>query len=211
MIPVTCPSCGATVEFKSSVSILAVCEYCRSTLIRHDLRIEDIGKMAQLKLDGSPIQLGVEGVYDRVHFGVIGRIQLQYERGVWNEWHLLFDDGKSGWLGEAQGIYMVTFLVPVRGTLPAFNKLDPGKQIHIENRPYEVTNVDRARCIAGEGELPVVVGAGYEAPVADAQAEDGTAVSLDYSDDAEKPLVFSGRYVDFDDLKLQGLRQFDGW
>src|SRR6187401_3465574 len=117
-----CPSCGATVEFQSVVSILSVCSYCQSTLIRHDLDLENIGKMARLKLDGSPLQLGVTGTFAGKRFRAIGRIQLQYERGVWNEWHLHFEDGRSGWLGEAQGLYTVTFLTPVpSATLPPFN------------------------------------------------------------------------------------------
>ena len=87
-----CPSCGAPVRFQSAASILAVCEYCKSTLVRHDLNLEDVGKMAQLQTDGSPLQLRVEGKYRGVHFGVVGRIQLRFEHGLWNEWHLLFDD-----------------------------------------------------------------------------------------------------------------------
>src|SRR5690349_21816400 len=110
MTVVACPSCGAKVQFKSSASFFAVCDHCRSTLLRQDLNIENLGVMADLKPDGSPIQLGTGGRYLNVHFTVIGRIQLQYENGIWNEWHLLFDDGRTGWLGEAQGIYTVTFL-----------------------------------------------------------------------------------------------------
>ena len=108
-----CPSCGAPVQFQSAASILAICEYCKSTLVRHDLNLEDIGKMAQLQTDGSPLQLRAEGKYRGVHFGVVGRIQLRFERGLWNEWHLLFDDMRSGWLGEAQGTYAVSFVTTI--------------------------------------------------------------------------------------------------
>ena len=68
--------------------------------------------------------------------------------------------------------------------------------------------VEHAR-IAGEGELPFPIGAGYEAPVADLIAPENLFATLDYSE--EKPLVFLGEYVDFDDLHLTGLREFDGW
>ena len=43
-----CPSCGAMLTFRSAVSILTVCNYCKSTLIRHDLALENVGKMAEL-------------------------------------------------------------------------------------------------------------------------------------------------------------------
>jgi hypothetical protein len=212
MAAAACPSCGAPVEFKSTASILAVCPYCRSTLIRHDLDVENIGRMADLKLDGSPLQLGVTGAYGKTAFGVIGRIQLRHERGFWNEWHLLFDDMRSGWLGEAQGLYAVTFLsmLPAKD-LPAFDAVKIGNRIEIKDRFYEVTNIEQAQCVAGEGELPFKVGAGYEAPVVDLQSDGMEMATLDYSEDSGKPLVFTGRYVEFATLKLHGLRDFDGW
>lgn len=206
---VNCPSCGAPVDFKSASSILAVCEYCRSTLVRHDIDVENIGKMAQLKLDGSPLQIGAQGRHRGVSFGVIGRIQLRFDRGVWNEWHLLFDDGRTAWLGEAQGTYAVSFLTKISGDIPAFDQLKAGKKIQLKGHWFEVRNLESARCIAGEGELPFRVGAGYDAPVADLLGDKNLFATLDYSED--NPLVFIGEYIEFDDLHFSGLRQFDGW
>ena len=98
-----CPQCGADVKFHAAASVLAVCEYCTSTLMRNGEALEHIGKMAELQDDPTLIQIGTEGVYKGVHFGVIGRIQLKYAAGLWNEWHIMFDDMKTGWLGEAAG------------------------------------------------------------------------------------------------------------
>jgi Domain of unknown function (DUF4178) len=205
----TCPSCGAPIEFKSAVSILTVCESCRSTIVRHDVNLENIGKMAELKLDGSPIQLGVQGRYLDIHFAVIGRIQLRFDQGIWNEWHLLFDDGRSGWLGEAQGTYAVSFLSKTKATLPQFNALKPGEPVELDGKWFQVQNLENARCIGGEGELPFQVGAGYEAPVVDLLGPNDSFATLDYSE--EKPLLFMGEYMEFDDLHFSNLRQFDGW
>jgi len=58
----SCPSCGAPVVFKSAGSIFAVCEYCQSTLVRHDQALEDIGKMAALVEDRSRSSWGPRGV-----------------------------------------------------------------------------------------------------------------------------------------------------
>ena len=115
----SCPSCGAPVVFKSASSVFAVCDYCQSTLVRHDQALEDIGKMAALVEDRSPLQLGAEGSYKGVHFALIGRIQIKYSQGYWNEWHLLFDDMRTGWLSEAGGEYVVSFLRHVQEPLPA--------------------------------------------------------------------------------------------
>lgn len=209
MLAVNCPACGAKVNFQSAASILAVCEYCRSTLVRHDLNLENVGRMAELQEDGSPIQLRVEGKYRNVHFGVVGRIQLKFGAGFWNEWHLVFDDMRSGWLGESQGNYTISFLTQVPEQIPAFDQLQVGQRISLAGQIYLVINKDSTYCVAGEGELPFRVGAGYEAPVIDLSGEANHFATLDYSE--ESPLVFLGENMDFEQLQLSGLREFDGW
>ena len=144
-----CPSCGAPVVFKSAASIFAVCEYCQSTLVRHDQALEDIGKMAALVEDRSPLQLGAEGSYKGVHFALIGRIQIKYSQGVWNEWHLMFDDMRTGWLSEASGEYVLTFAQYVQDALPKFDDLKIGQRFVLASQAWTVSNIEEAECIAG--------------------------------------------------------------
>lgn len=195
--------------FQSAASIMAVCEYCSSTLVRHDLDLENIGKMAQLQADGSPLQLQAEGRYQGESFTVVGRIQLRFEKGLWNEWHLLFDDQRSGWLGESAGIYAVSFLTEVGEKIPKFEELQPGESVTLKKASYEVTNVEKAFCVGGQGELPFQIGPGYEAPVADLAGPAKRFATLDYSE--EPPLVYMGEYVEFEELHFSGLREIDGW
>ena len=206
-----CPSCGAAISFQSAVSILTVCAYCKSTLIRHDLELENIGRMAELLPYPSPIQLGTEGVYRKARFTVVGRIQLRYGQGLWNEWYLLFENQRGGWLGETLGNYAVTFLIQPPEPLPPFSELRAGQNVTLKGRAFQITNIESARCIAGEGELPIRVGPGYDAPVVDLQAAGNVFATLDYSENP--PLVFVGEQVRFDDLKLTRLREVmpAGW
>lgn len=199
----TCPSCGAPVVFRSASSIFAVCEYCSSTLVRHDQALEDIGKMAALVEDRSPLQLGTEGSYRGVHFALIGRIQLKYSQGYWNEWHLLFDDARTGWLSEAAGEYVLTFAEPVMEPIPDFDVLQVGQRFVLSSQVWTVSNLERAECVAGEGELPFKVGAGYPLLAADLRSAAQFA-TLDYSE--TPPLLFVGEAVDPRALNLSGLR-----
>lgn len=202
-----CPSCGAPVEFKSAASVFAVCEFCRSTLVRHGRDVENVGKMAALLEDASPIQIGTEGKYHGVHFAVIGRIQLRYGQGVWNEWHLLFDDQRNGWLSDASGQYIVTFAKWVNEPLPAFGALAVEQTLLLDGRRFQVTNLESATCVAGAGELPFRIGPGYPAPVADLRADSAFA-TIDYSDvtDGKPPLVFIGEALPFDAFGFANLR-----
>lgn len=203
-ITASCPSCGAPVVFQSASSVFAVCAYCSSTLVRHDQNLEDIGKMAALVEDRSPLQLGTEGSYKGVHFALIGRIQIKYEQGIWNEWHLLFDDMRTGWLSEAGGEYVLTFAQFVPDALPSFESLKIGQRFVLASQTWTVSNIAQAECIAGQGELPLKVGAGY--PVAAVDLRNGANfATLDYSE--TPPLMFIGEAVEFSALRLANLRQ----
>lgn len=206
---VACPNCGAPVKFASAASLLAVCAYCSSTLLRRDLDVENVGKMAELVADSSPLQLTAEGRYRGAYFTVVGRIQVEYSEGTWNEWFILFGDGRTGWLGEASGSYTVSFETPVRDQIPTWESLSPGLQVPLKGHTYEVSDVREAQVVGGEGELPFRVGPGYAARVADLRTDSEQFATLDYSD--ETPRVFLGEAVEFGALQLQRLRSFEGW
>ena len=44
---------------------------------------------------------------------------------------------------------------------------------------------------------------------ADFRTESGKFATLDYSD--TQPALYLGEFVEFEDLKLKNLRQFEGW
>jgi ribosomal protein S27E len=200
----SCPSCGAPVAFRSATSLYVVCDFCRSTLLRSGEDLQNLGRMAELLEDSSPIQIGSEGTFRSRHFLVIGRIQMKYEAGIWNEWHILFDDGRGAWLAEAAGEWIVSAQVAVADPLPAFETLAPDLPVTLDGRSFRVADLETARCIAGQGELPFKVAAGYDVNTADLRGN-GRYVTLDYSE--TPPLVFVGQTVSFADLKLEKLRE----
>jgi hypothetical protein len=206
---VACPSCGAPLTIKTESSLIIVCGYCDSTLMRQDMNLAMVGKMAKLEDDGSPIQLGTTGTYRGVPFSVIGRIQLEYPSGYWNEWYIDLDDARAGWLGDGQGQYTVTFLVEPTPKLPPFESLKLGHAVEVGAEDFQVTEISQSRCIAGAGELPFSVKSGYDLPVADLSGLGNRFATLDYSE--TPPLAFVGERMEFDELSLAGLREFEGW
>ncbi|QJE02142.1 DUF4178 domain-containing protein [Massilia forsythiae] len=202
---VSCPSCGAPVEFKSHASVQAVCEFCRATVVKEAGAVRDLGRMADVLEDYSPIQLGSAGTFGQRAFTVVGRIQLRYDAGIWNEWFLLFDDGGDGWLGDSAGRYVVTVEREPGAAWPAFDAIAVGRETDIGlGRAFIAAEKRTARCICGQGELPFRVGAGWEARVADFR-RGGDFVTLDYSD-GETPQLYAGAAVTLDGLQCQLLR-----
>jgi hypothetical protein len=199
-----CPSCGAPVPFRSSASVMAVCEYCQTTVLREDQTLTDHGKMSALLEDYSPLQIGSSGIYDGINFSLIGRIQLQYPDGMWNEWYLQFDDGSNGWLADASGQYVLTRNAGAFDAAPQFEQLGVNHLVAYKSITYRVTDYRRATCTAGQGELPFVVGKGWQTAVADLRFQ-ARFISLDYSD-GYPPIVYEGRAVTLTFLKMQLLR-----
>ena len=201
---VSCPSCGAEVKFRSHASVMAVCEYCSTRVLKDADAVKDLGKMSSVLEDYSPIQIGTSGVLGGRAFDVIGRIQLRYAAGMWNEWYLLFNDGATSWLGDSSGLYAVTTARDTPPPLPAFDDLEPGEMVRVGGDRMMVSEVRTADCIGGQGELPFKVGDGWQARVADFRR--GTSfLTLDYSEGPE-PVVYTGVSVTLEAMQCQLLR-----
>ncbi|GAA5165718.1 DUF4178 domain-containing protein [Viridibacterium curvum] len=206
MYQTACPACGAPVSFRSAASVMAVCSYCQSTLIRDADSVRDIGKMSAVLEDWSRIQIGTSGIFLGVNFTIVGRLQLVYENGFWNEWHAVLDDGSSAWLSDAGGQYVITAAAKTQPQLPPFERLTPGGSLQFEGTPYIAADVRTARCTGGQGELPFKAGPGWEARVADFRSGN-LFLTLDYSDTT--PVAYVGKSVTLESLKCQMLRTAD--
>jgi Domain of unknown function (DUF4178) len=226
MKKVLCPSCGAEVPVRSKISVYAVCEYCRSTLIRGDVDVRTIGKAAELPDDMTPFQIGSTGQFDGLGFTIIGRIKVGWQDGYWNEWFLLFSDGKQGWLAEAQGFYAISMTVEdglhgnTKKVLAKYaDDLEKsesglarpalGASWTIAGKRLRVVDIKKAKCIGVEGELPHKIEAGEIYVSIDLLGSSGEYGNVEnYSD---RQLVTFGRYVDWEELKCQNLRMLEGW
>jgi hypothetical protein len=208
-----CPSCGAPVQFRWSSAAQTVCPFCHSILVRTDVALENVGKVADLPPDPSPIQLLTEGTYKGKKFEVIGRIIYEYDQGAWNEWHIVFSDGTSGWLSDAQLQYAISFLTAPGQELPSAEKMEHsaigGCQLTFGGVQYSNATMTIASYKGVEGELPFPFYGKSDMLFADLKTTGRAFGTIDYSE--APPLLFLGEWVDFDELQLKNLRQFEGW
>jgi hypothetical protein len=209
MTSANCPNCGAPVQFKWSSAVQTTCPFCRSILVRRDVNLEKVGVVADLPPDSSPIQIGTEGQFQNKTFVTLGRIIYEYEQGVWNEWHIMFSDGVSGWLSDAQSSYVITFPEASPTPLPPAANLQRGMPFQLGGHNYEITVITKAHYKGVEGELPFEYWDKHEALFADLRSTDGRFGTLDYSQDP--PTLFLGAGVEYDDLHLKNVREFEGW
>ena len=204
-----CPNCGAPIVFRWSSAVQTTCEYCKSILVRQDLNLAKVGVVADLPPDISPIQIGAEGVYRNVGFQVIGRIIYSYELGAWNEWHIVFSNGSSGWLSDAQAEYAVSFLAFPEFPMPARSAIYRGCTYRQKGVDLTVTNLTEANYEGVEGELPFQYWDKAVCSFADLRSHDGRFATIDYTENP--PLLFLGEFVEFESLQLKNLKEFEGW
>ncbi|MBI1753124.1 MAG: DUF4178 domain-containing protein [Acidobacteria bacterium] len=199
----SCPSCGAALSFRPG-TMVAVCSYCKALAARRDRDPELIGKVAALVDTGSPLGLGATGVYAGRTFTLAGRVQLKHALGgFWDEWYLALDDGRWGWLAEAQGRFYLTFTQTPHGALPAADHLQAGALVDLgSDGLWTVGEISTASFHSAEGEIPWTVEPGATYRFADLSGKNGAFATLDYGEDP--PLFFLGRETPLADLHLQG-------
>lgn len=209
-----CPSCGAEIVFQSNLSVYAICAYCSSMVVRRDVDVEKIGVMSALPRDASPLQLGTEGHYEGVGFRLIGRMKIGWRDGAWNEWFMLSDDGRKGWLAEAQGTYAVCFETAgnidqlFQGSVHGNREPQLGAPLVLEGKYLRVVDIKDATCIGSEGELPFVAPKGRETTSIDLVGPNGEFATVEL--DKGKQNIYLGRYLTWDELHFSNVKPADG-
>jgi hypothetical protein len=220
-----CPSCGGPIEFAIGSSAVVVCGYCRSVVARTDRGPEAHGKVAALIDTGSPLRVGATGK----GFRITGRTQMRHQAGgVWDEWYAYFDDGRWGWLAEAQGRFYVTFPVdmgprvlgssggegPNRENVPfprgpedprtpgTGAKLPRREELQLGARVWDlvVSEIGTAEVASAEGELPWRPTPNETYDYADLTGAKLEFATIDYSE--EPPLFFLGQETSLEKLGL---------
>jgi hypothetical protein len=204
-----CPTCGAEVDFRYDDSFVRVCTHCRSAVLRTDRGVESLGKTADLVDLDSPIKLFTEGRYRGLGFMVVGRTQLRHPAGgTWQEWYAKLDDGRWGWLAEAQGRYYLTFEVGAAG-LVDYEHATPGRKVTVEDEgPRELTVNERgeAQYLSAEGEIPYRFTPGATFRFADLGDAEGRFATIDFGPPGASatPSLYLGHQTTLSELALTG-------
>jgi len=215
MIALNCPNCGAEIVFGTAALPVKVCEHCRTIVVRRGQSAENVGTVAELPFDVSPLKIGTRGEWAGEGFEIIGRVRWSWEDGAWNEWFLALQGGGTRWLGEAMGQLMVTEerpsddLDPILGLLAQGKDVVIGQEALIYGVRYRLVDQRSVRCVSSEGELPFTAPTGWTAFSADFRSGQGDFASLQR--DGRECRLYVGRYVDLAELKPDDLRILPGW
>ena len=203
-----CPNCGAPIEFRWSGAVQTVCAHCQSVVVRHDVDLEALGKVSDLPAE----QLADP---DR-HRGPLGRRPLHRHRP-----HRLRTRGRrlervAPDLWERRERVAVGRPGRVRRSrrwrrqprCRQSRASSVGGQLLVSTAAhFTVSSITNARYRGVEGELPFVYWDKDNVPFVDLRAHDESFATIDYSE--QRPLLFIGRFVEYDALALRNVRTFD--
>lgn len=202
-----CPSCGAPVEFRPGAGQVKVCDHCNTVVVRGEVKLEKIGKVAELLDLQSPLSIGVQGMYSGSTFTVAGRVQKSNQTGVWDEWYLTFDDERIAWLAESEGDWKLLF--PIEGVqAPSPTTLAPLASFTLRERSFVVEESNNAFTVSAQGQLPAFNTHHY---FVDATGPKGTFCTLDEAEEkvtdravdrSKNVEAFVGSFVTLRDLGI---------
>ena len=193
----------------------ATCPYCQTLILRQGLNVEEVGKVAILPFDVSPIQLGTTLGAEGRRLTVVGRVRWAWDGGSWNEWLAMADTGAQFWLAEAAGTFMLTAEWPHLLDLPevqAFANgaaISTGDVIEVEGRQLFASDVKQVECLGSEGDLPIPTRIGTRMTSVDFRSPGGEVLSLQR--DERSTTAWFGDSWDLIGLKPGNLRAIEGW
>ncbi|WP_395334871.1 DUF4178 domain-containing protein [Novosphingobium sp. BL-8H] len=212
---INCPSCGAALPVRGLSAPYTTCSHCQSLILRQGQSVEEVGKVAAVPDDVSPVQIGTRFHVDGIDFVVAGRVRWGWSGGSWNEWLLASDAGDVRWLGEAMGMYMLTaeradvMTSPLARSFADGTEPVPGQTVLVDGVEFAVTDVKQAECLGGEGDLPFPPRAGWAVTNVDFRALGGQALSLQR--DAQGTTAWLGSWHELADLSPRALSEIEGW
>ncbi len=203
-----CPQCAAPVPFETPGAVFAVCAQCRSMVVRSDIGLSEIGTMAELPPDHTPLQIGASGRYGNTSFKLLGRLRVRWDDGTWNEWYADFGSAGHGWVGESQGILYLTTETTAPPALDANSDAAP-QQLLLGKEHFTKTDTKRVTVVAGEGELPFVAKPDQEWTSVDYTSKSRSFLTAEM--DSGTIRFYQGWTCMPHDVEWSGLRAVPGW
>lgn len=198
-----CPSCGAPLPARNPGVVAGVCAYCDTVVTWDADAARDSGTKSRLPRGFTRLYTGATGtVLDRP-FRVLGRARYTTGGAFWDEWAVEVDDGGQPvlrWITEDD--HELAYEEARRRIPPgAVAGVKPGASVEVLGRLFRIEEVGEARCVGLEGQLPKELEPDETYRYADGSTPNGAAtLGIEYDD--TEPMVFVGRWLAPEDLRL---------
>lgn len=178
----SCPSCAAPLAIENRFAKMVTCDFCGHVSLIKDSGLDPTGRTAKLVQLPSIFYVDATGTIRGQSFRTLGRLRYQTVNSYWDEWFLVFDDGRRGWLVEDEGEFTFYAKKTLTGSVPPFDTVQAGTMVQIDGRNVFITEKGEAKIAGGEGQLAFTIMPGERIDYIDGTS-DGKLVSLEYAED----------------------------
>ena len=147
----SCPACGAALKLENRFQQVINCSYCGST-VNITTRADD--QAVTLNTTVSRFRVGLKASLYSRPFEVKAHVRFVYEEGAWDEYYLVFSDGKIGWLQEDEGLLILFSKQVLESSILSAEDIQVGTIIEVNDQPFFVTEKIKAVIASVSGELP---------------------------------------------------------
>jgi hypothetical protein len=149
---IRCTTCGGEIEISSRFSKIVKCRYCDTVYTLDNNKLESSGIVSEPFEPLSMLEVRKTYNYKDKIVKVLGRIRLQSEGDIWDEWYVLID-GIPYWIEESSDLITLFSSKRLRGIPPKFDKVQVGTAIELGKDSFIIIEKGRAEVIGIEGEF----------------------------------------------------------
>jgi len=207
-----CPSCGAPIDADRRFDEVYHCEYCGNTAYF----TQHVAAAGDTASQGAPIA----GIYSRfkvgqhgtlrgkLHFNILGMIQVEYPGGYWTEWRLRVGE-QEYWLQEDEGIYVLFDRRAIEEAVPPLETFQAGANLEGWNRlpRWFIIEVAQGRVVGFSGQLPFPPQVGASFTYVDGLGG-GQVISMEI--DSEGASLSVGDPLEYEDIQISN-EATGGW
>lgn len=193
-----CNYCGGEVAIKSRFAKTAVCRYCNTVYFLENDQIKPEGVNKPFK-PLSILKVGSRGKYKDKPLQVLGRIRLEDEDDVWDEWYVLIEN-KPYWLEESADLLTLFSTQRIVSPVKDFEKIKVGEVLALGENQVFISEKGQAQVTGVEGEFSGKVKPGANYRYVQGTSGDNVFAIEYYGDEIR---LLKGVNITFNDLKIQ--------
>lgn len=201
----SCPNCGHGFEGLVASTRMFDCPSCGTTLFREADALNPIGDHGEMHDAPMLVRIGDHVRHEGVDYYVIGHARFDYGRGWWDELWAVDGADNGIWISIDEGDVVIQRALEKRNW-PKWQEAPPlGATFRATGQPFEVTEADRATCVAVRGQLPELLDMGETHQFVNAAGPGTLLLSGEFwvEDGTPHNSWFIGEWQDPFDLKVR--------
>ncbi len=192
-----CSTCGGEIQINSRFANTVTCRYCNSVYL---LENDELTKNGTSKPFAplSILKVSAKGIIKGRNIQILGRIRLEDEEDIWDEWYVLID-GQPHWIEESSDYIFLFEGVRIKAPLKPFASYQVGQVINMNDDSIFITERGQAKLIGIEGEFVGKVKANDDYKYVQGNSEE-YVYSIQYYEDSIR--LVKGIEITYEDIQI---------